>query len=124
MNLESMMLSDRNQKQTLHDSIHMKHPEQTNPQSQKERRLVIARGWEEQGKWKVTSIIYRISFWTVAKLCEFTKNHCNIHFLSGENLLPLYFLNSESITHLQETWKIQNKDTYSSTIYYNYFLSR
>ena len=28
------------------------------------------------------------------------------------------------ITHLQETWKIQNKVTYSSTIYYTYFLSR
>ena len=37
----------------------------------------------------------------------------------------LYFLNYESmITHLQETWKIHNKVTYSSTIYYNYFLSR
>ena len=28
------------------------------------------------------------------------------------------------ITHLQETWKIQNKVTYSSTKYCNYFLSR
>jgi len=27
-------------------------------------------------------------------------------------------------THLQEIWKIQNKHTYSSTIYYNCFLSR
>ena len=26
--------------------------------------------------------------------------------------------------HLQGTWKIQNKVTYSSTMYYNYFLSR
>ena len=25
------------------------------------------------------------------------------------------------ITHLQETWKIQSKVTYSSTIYYNIF---
>ena len=25
------------------------------------------------------------------------------------------------ITHLQETWKIHNKVTYSSTVYYNYF---
>ena len=25
------------------------------------------------------------------------------------------------ITHLQKTWKIQNKVTYSSTVYYNYF---
>ena len=34
------------------------------------------------------------------------------------------FSNYESmITHLQETWKIQFKVTYSSTIYYNYFLS-
>ena len=32
------------------------------------------------------------------------------------------FFNYESMmTHLQETWKIQNKVTYSSTIYYNYF---
>ena len=32
------------------------------------------------------------------------------------------FLNYESmITHLQEMWKIQNKVTYSSTTYYNYF---
>ena len=32
------------------------------------------------------------------------------------------FLNYESMmTHLQETWKIQNKVTYSSTIYYNCF---
>lgn len=38
MNLESMMLSDRAETKdlTLHDSIYMKHPEQTNPQSQKE----------------------------------------------------------------------------------------
>ena len=28
------------------------------------------------------------------------------------------------ITHLQETWKIPKRVTYSSTIYYNYFLSR
>jgi len=28
------------------------------------------------------------------------------------------------ITHLEETWKIQNEVTYSSTVYYNYFLSR
>jgi len=35
------------------------------------------------------------------------------------------FLNYEKmITHLQETWKIQNKVTYSSTVYYNYVLSR
>ena len=40
-------------------------------------------------------------------------------------LFPFYFLNYKStITHLQEPWKIQNKVTYSSTIYYNYFLSR
>ena len=25
------------------------------------------------------------------------------------------------ITHLQKTWKIQNRVTYSSSIYYNYF---
>ena len=36
-----------------------------------------------------------------------------------------FFLNYENmIIHLQETWKIQNKVTYSSTIYYNYFFSR
>ena len=35
-----------------------------------------------------------------------------------------FFLNYECmITHLQETWKTRN-NTYSSTIYYNYFLSR
>lgn len=28
------------------------------------------------------------------------------------------------VTHLQEIWKIQNKLTYSSTVYYSYFLSR
>ena len=28
------------------------------------------------------------------------------------------------ITHLQETWKIHNKITYSSTVNYNCFLSR
>ena len=34
----------------------------------------------------------------------------------------LIFLNYESmITHLEETWKIQNKVTYSSIIYCNYF---
>ena len=33
-----------------------------------------------------------------------------------------FFLNYESmITHLQETWKIQNKVTYSSTIHCNSF---
>ena len=38
--------------------------------------------------------------------------------------LILIFLNYESMTtHLQEAWKIQNKVTYSSTIYYNYVLS-
>ena len=35
------------------------------------------------------------------------------------------FFNYENmITHSQETWKIQNKLTYSFTVYYNYFLSR
>ena len=39
-------------------------------------------------------------------------------------LFLFYFLNYESmITHLQETWKIQNKVTYSSTTGYSYFLS-
>ena len=28
------------------------------------------------------------------------------------------------ITDLQETWKIQNKVSYSSTVYYIYFLSK
>ena len=33
-----------------------------------------------------------------------------------------YFLNyGHMITHLQESWKIQNKVTYSSTMYYNFF---
>ena len=40
-------------------------------------------------------------------------------------IIFFYFLNYESmITHLQETWKMQHKVTYSSTIYYNYFFSR
>ena len=40
------------------------------------------------------------------------------------NLFKYFFIffNYESrITHLQDTWKIQNKVTYSSTIYHNYF---
>ena len=45
--------------------------------------------------------------------------------MSGKHFLFKYmfcFLNYESmITHLQETWAIQNKVTYSSTIYWNYF---
>ena len=33
-----------------------------------------------------------------------------------------YFSNYENIiTHLQQTWKIQNKVTHGSTIYYNCF---
>ena len=41
-------------------------------------------------------------------------------FLKSRGLY--YFLNYESmLTHLQETWKIQKKVTYSSTKYYNYF---
>ena len=33
------------------------------------------------------------------------------------------FFNYESmITHLQKSWKILNKVTYSSTVYYDYFL--
>ena len=40
-------------------------------------------------------------------------------------LFLFYFLNYESmITHFQETWKIRNKVTYSSTTCYNYFLSK
>ena len=33
-----------------------------------------------------------------------------------------YFFNYENITHLQETWKIQNKVTYSGIIYYNFLI--
>ena len=40
------------------------------------------------------------------------------------DFLFFIFLNYESITHLQETWKIQKKVTCSSTIYYNCFLNR
>ena len=37
-------------------------------------------------------------------------------------LFPFYFLNYENMTtHLQDTWKIQKKVTYSPTMYYNYF---
>ena len=40
-------------------------------------------------------------------------------------LFPFHCSDYESmLTHLQETWEIQNKVTYSSTVYYNYFLSR
>ena len=39
--------------------------------------------------------------------------------------LVLSFLYYETmITHLQESWKIQNKVTYSSTIYYNDFFKQ
>ena len=51
--------------------------------------------------------------------------------MSGKHLLfkyLFYFLSYESMItftsyHLQEIWKIQNKVTYSSIIYYNYFKS-
>ena len=43
-----------------------------------------------------------------------------VHFFPP---LSFYFLNYESmITLLEETWKMQNKVTYSLTIYYNNFL--
>ena len=45
------------------------------------------------------------------------------HWIIFQNIFPnFYFFNYESITtHLKETWKIQNKITASSAIYYNYF---
>ena len=52
------------------------------------------------------------------------KNRGSMNFICACFLFcfSLYFLNYESmITHLQKTWKIQNKVAYSSTIYYNYF---
>ena len=36
----------------------------------------------------------------------------------------IFFNYEKMITHLPETWKIQNNGTYSSTIYFNYFSSR
>lgn len=49
-------------------------------------------------------------------------------FLMGYSRVIVFFfpfLNYEGmITYLQETWKIQNKIMYSSTICCNYFLSR
>ena len=45
-----------------------------------------------------------------------------IHFGYTHHFFSLSFLNYESIiTYLYETWKIQKKGTYSSTIQYNYF---
>ena len=47
---------------------------------------------------------------------EEKATHSNILFFI------FIFLDYESmITYLQEVWKIQNKVTYSSTIYYNFF---
>ena len=49
---------------------------------------------------------------------------CNFHLFSNKLYSLFYFLSYENmITHLQETWKIQNKVTYSSIIQDNYFLS-
>ena len=53
----------------------------------------------------------------------------NTILMSGKHIFLkylFYFLSYESMItftsyHLQETWKIQNKVTYSSIIYYNYF---
>ena len=42
-------------------------------------------------------------------LCCFTTHVFHLFFFNYENI----------ITHLQETWQIQNKITYSSTTYYN-----
>ena len=44
-----MMLSDRNQKQTLHDSIHMKHAEQTKQMSNISHETEIKRN-DRNGK--------------------------------------------------------------------------
>ena len=50
-------------------------------------------------------------------LGDFSSQGCtSLHFF-----LFLFFNYESMITHLQETWKIQNKVTYSYTIYYNYF---
>ena len=48
----------------------------------------------------------------------------NLTVLASCHCMPfinVIFLNYENmITHLQETWKILNKVTYSFTIYYNF----
>ena len=50
-----------------------------------------------------------------------THIHICIHTHTYTHSFLFNFLNYLSmITHLQETWKIQNKVTYSSTIYCNY----
>ena len=63
---------------------------------------------ESSGSWT-----WNFSFMFFSFFIRFLKNTFNC------------FLNYETmVTYLQETWKIQNKVTYSSTIYYTYFLSR
>ena len=48
----------------------------------------------------------------------FLGNHVSKEFLFFFSSFSFHFLICESIiTHLQETWKIQNKITYSSTIF-------
>ena len=62
-------------------------------------------------------------------ICLYHYIHSVVILLSPKDTLSFflifYFLKYGSMTtRLQESWKIQNKVTYSSTIYYNYFLSR
>ena len=52
--------------------------------------------------------------------------HCGTMLSLGSFFYFFFiFLNYEKmITHLLETWKIQNNGTCSSTVYFNYFSSR
>ena len=47
-----------------------------------------------------------------------------VHGVTESDMTEATEQTQHMITHLQETWKIQNKVTYSSTISYNYFLHR
>ena len=62
---------------------------------------------------------------TLHNLSPFVLHNRNVVLGQSCSYVSFYFLNSRSmIIHLQEIWKIQNKVTYSFTIYYNYFLNR
>ena len=55
-------------------------------------------------------------------LCKEKKQSQGIAGMKNIQARSLYFSNYESmITYLQESWKIYNKVTYSSGLYYNFF---
>ena len=65
------------------------------------------------------------SFSSVLRIIPIVKVLSHILFLSFLISFFSSFVNCESmITYLQETWIIQNKVAYNSTIYYNYFLKQ